>query len=102
MAWSMSLAIALPCRREVAVTITKKSTIGVVFLQVEQEDVFSSIVLGDPGTDPGVLEGQARPPRLAPGGRVMRDIILDRVDRTGAKGPLTAVSGRVRGRASYR
>ena len=98
----MSLAIALPCRREVRCHDHEEVDDRSRLPQVEQEDVFSSIVLGDPGTDPRVLEGQARPARLAPGGRVMRDIILDRVDRTGAKGPLTAVSGRVRGRVSYR
>ncbi len=45
--------------------------------QVEQEDIPGAVVVGDPGAEPGVLQGDGHPVRLAPIGGVMRHLVLE-------------------------
>ena len=49
-----------------------------------------------------VLECHRRPARLAAFGRMMRDVILNRVDRTSVKIPRTALVGAGPRRVGYR
>ena len=93
MAWSISLAIALPGRRELAVTITKKSTSGVACRRSSRRMSLRRLSSAIRAQNCACSRASAGAPRLAPCDGVMRNVVLHRAQRAIVSGLLADFGG---------